>query len=547
MQTLRLVAFVAALACGWQTRHEAATIAPTCSVLGLPPGPIVQTPMPGSPSVSQRAPTRPPAARQISALRCQLSAHHHTLSWLLAAFVLLASSVNGAFALMVAYIGVGSYVAMMRLPFSPIDETAHVTYTHYLAYHGYGPSALQMWPTAFPDAIIDALGAYDVGHPPQDMRFYEGFQPPLGYALGALMLRILAPLHLSVAKSFYLLRLLGVVTVGVGLYLAARAQSRITAFAPAFDAATAILLTAAACLTPAYLNIMALVTNDQAGCLVLGLAATAALRVSKKSATTVDWWLLGIVGAVCWLTKMSWVTVSLLSLMAATWVRPKRWREIGGPMLLLILPWYVANVIIYHKLTGTQAHLRAIMPIINPLKTHYAPGDLVRRGYEAYFFGFYYPVGPEAWQRWLQRGFGWACVLAAAYAVVCAARQLRHVLRAQGDDPLNQNPRREKECLVLGCAAVAFAPLLMSGAMTFKTGGWFIFSRYAYPAVGVLVTSVVLAGRALRLPRFATRSLAALALCGVLRTTYVFTQQLPYDKDAVGNALVLTREVQTNK
>lgn len=190
-RTLRSVAVVAALACGWQAWHEAATKVPTCCAFGKLAGTIDQTPPPGPPAVDQRALTRPPAAQRISALRCQLSTHHLALSWLLAAFGLLAASVNGAFALAVAYAGVGSYVAMMRLPFSPIDETAHVTYTHYLAHHGYGPSALQLWPTAFADAIIDALGAYDVGHPPQDMRFYEGFQPPLGYALGALVLRTL--------------------------------------------------------------------------------------------------------------------------------------------------------------------------------------------------------------------------------------------------------------------------------------------------------------------------------------------------------------------
>lgn len=335
-------------------------------------------------------------------------------------------------------------------------------------------------------------------------------------------------------------------TVGARLYFAARAHSRVAAFAPKFDAATATLLTAAACLTPAYLNIMALVTNDQAGCLVLGVAATAGLRASKKGATARDWWILGVVGAVAWLTKMSWVTVSLLSLVGAVWVRPNRWRKIGGPMLLLVFPWYVANVVTYHKLTGTQAHLRAIMPIINPLKTHYTLGELVPRAYEAYFFGFYYPVGPEAWQRWLQRGFGWAWIGAAAYAVVCAARQLRRVLRAQGHAPSRPKAREREDWLVLGCAAVAFTPLLMSGAMTFKTGGWFIFSRYAYPAVGVLATGAVLAGRALGLPRFVTRSLAALALFGALRTTYVFTRDLPYDKDAVGNALVLARGVQTS-
>jgi 4-amino-4-deoxy-L-arabinose transferase-like glycosyltransferase len=230
------------------------------------------------------------------------------------------------------------------------DEPAHYNYILYLAENGRFPVLQQ---GDYPHEYLEEIKA--AGFPPemsiQTIR-YESHQPPLYYALAALLFRLTSPLGFDV--QFLALRLFSV-ALGVGVLLVAYAIA--SAVFPD-DPYVPLTATAMIATLPMHIATTAAINNDTLAEVILALIIWLSIEEIKEGLTLGRTVVLGALVALALLTKTTIYVAVILVVVVALVVRARAsgWRTVHRQvgimcgLALLSVWWFVRNVLTYGDL-----------------------------------------------------------------------------------------------------------------------------------------------------------------------------------------------------
>lgn len=238
------------------------------------------------------------------------------------------------------------------------DEPAHYNYIAYLAENARFPVLKE---GDYPHQYLEEIKA--AGFPPEmsiETLRYESHQPPLYYALAAVLFRLTSPLGFDV--QFLALRLLSV-ALGAGLLLVAYAIA--TAFFPD-DLYVPLTVTAMMATLPMHIAMSAAVNNDTLAEVILALVIWLSIMEIKEGLSLQRTSALGVLVALALLTKTTIYTPVVLAVLLALVVRAREreWRTVLRQLgivcglALLSMWWFVRNVLTYGDLDifGWQRH-----------------------------------------------------------------------------------------------------------------------------------------------------------------------------------------------
>jgi 4-amino-4-deoxy-L-arabinose transferase-like glycosyltransferase len=238
------------------------------------------------------------------------------------------------------------------------DEPAHYNYIVYLAENGRFPVLQE---GDYPHQYLEEIKA--AGFPPEmsiETIRYESHQPPLYYALAAVLFRLTSPLGFDV--QFLALRLFSV-ALGAGLLLVAYAIA--TAVFPA-DPCVPLTATAMMATLPMHIAMSAAINNDTLAELILALVIGLSIMEIKEGLSLRRTLALGVLVTLALLTKTTIYTPVILAVLVALVVRARAcgWRTVLQQLgivcglALLSVWWFVRNVITYgdRDLFGWHRH-----------------------------------------------------------------------------------------------------------------------------------------------------------------------------------------------
>ena len=259
-----------------------------------------------------------------------------------------------------------------------VDEAAHYDYVQSIAEDG-------RLPVLDEDRVHSEVLAVDEGTYPAPPRVpaserglfgrsYEGFQPPLAYAVATPVYAVPGN-HETKLRA---LRGLGVVLLGVAVLLTWLLARRVVPDAPltAFSAALTFLLWPGV--------VVRAVTFSNAGLeLVMGAALSLALwrALSERSGR----WMVvsGALTGAALLTKLTLVAfLPSLAVVAVALLRAGRGRAVAAAAALpalMLAPWVAFNLHTYGSPTGSGAVQSLMDPVLNPNGRDYGPGDLASK------------------------------------------------------------------------------------------------------------------------------------------------------------------------
>jgi 4-amino-4-deoxy-L-arabinose transferase-like glycosyltransferase len=238
------------------------------------------------------------------------------------------------------------------------DEPAHYNYIAYLAENGRFPVLQQ---GDYPHDYLEEIKA--AKFPPQmsiESIRYESHQPPLYYALAAVLFRLTRPLGFD--AQFLGLRLFSV-ALGAGLLLVAYAIA--TQVFPN-DLFVPLTATAMIATLPMHIAMSAAINNDTLAELTLALIIWMSLKEIKEGLSPQRTVALGLLVALALLTKTTIYVPLVLAVLVALAARarasgwPTVLRQVGilCGLALLSAWWFVRNVLTYGDLDlfGWQRH-----------------------------------------------------------------------------------------------------------------------------------------------------------------------------------------------
>jgi 4-amino-4-deoxy-L-arabinose transferase-like glycosyltransferase len=230
------------------------------------------------------------------------------------------------------------------------DEPAHYNYIAYLAENARFPVLQE---GDYPHQYLEEIKA--AGFPPEmsiETIRYESHQPPLYYALAAVLFRLTGPLGFS--AQFLSLRLFSV-ALGGGLLLVAYAIA--TAVFPD-DPYVPLIATAMMATLPMHIAMSAAINNDTLAEVILALVIWLSIMEIKEGLSLCRTLALGVLVALALLTKTTIYTPVILAVLVALLVRARErgWRTILQKLgivcglALLSVWWFVRNVLTYGDL-----------------------------------------------------------------------------------------------------------------------------------------------------------------------------------------------------
>jgi 4-amino-4-deoxy-L-arabinose transferase-like glycosyltransferase len=298
--------------------------------------------------------------------------------------------------IVVAYLLAGGLYAVVTPAWQAPDEPAHYNYVRSLAVDGRLPV---LRPGDYPAAYLEQIKS---AHFPPSMSIdsirYESWQPPLYYTLAM-------PIYWLAGGALIPLRFLSVI-LGAGLVVAAYALALTV-----YPGDTRLALGAAGfvAFVPMHLAMTASVNNDALADLLLALVMLRLIRWTRgANRQPYDLAITGVLLGLGLITKATVYAVAIPSALVALLLderRPallaRRAIAIFGPALMLALPWYARNVVLYGwpDLLGKLNH-DAI--VVGQLRT---ADYLAQAGWAAYLRDFAITSFHSFWGQ-----FGWMAV-----------------------------------------------------------------------------------------------------------------------------------------
>ena len=358
-----------------------------------------------------------------------------------------------------------------------VDEAAHFDYVQSIAEDG-------RLPVLDEDRVHPEVLAIDEGTYPAPPRVpaserglfgrsYEGFQPPLAYALATPVYAVPSN-HETKLRA---LRGLGVVLLGVAVLLTWLLARRVVPDAPvaAFSAALTFLLWPGV--------VVRTVTFSNAGLeLVMGVALALALwrALTERS----DRWLViaGVLTGAALLTKLTLMCfLPTLAVVLVAFLRAGRVRAAAaaaGVPVLMLAPWVAFNLSTYDSPTGSGAVQSLMDPVLNPSGRDYGPGDLASK-----HLSLLNAVLPDEW--WVEFLSAAKRRLRDAFALLVLAVPVLALIRVPSAE--------RRPALVVLLLPLVAGVLLMSVSLLADNYDAF-YGRYLYgalPGFGVLAALAV--------------------------------------------------------
>jgi len=259
---------------------------------------------------------------------------------------LLRSPVIWLALIVVVYLGIGTLYAVKTPAWQVPDEPAHYNYVRHIA-EGRGLPVLQ--PGDYDQGYLERIkGAKFPPSMPIDSIRYESWQPPLYYLLAA-------PIYLATGGSLLALRLFSVALGGVVVLLAFLIVRRVAPALPILALGTAAFVA----FVPQHVAMMAGAQNDALAELLLAAVLWQVVSNVERQTSNVKWVVAGVLLGLGLLTKATvYIAVPLVAVTlglaycslpaSRTWAwLVQRGALVFGPALILALPLWIRNVIVY--------------------------------------------------------------------------------------------------------------------------------------------------------------------------------------------------------
>ena len=238
---------------------------------------------------------------------------------------------------------------------SPIDEGAHEAYIQFLVEQGRLPTFYD-GPVVWYDPAVGQIGSN--GSP-----YYEAVQPPLYYALSALLFGWIGDLRLRLIA----MRLWGLVCLAVAAAFTLRAAAALQRVSGGLRDDAHLRLAMLLFFSPAVLMRFSRLSNDTLLAPLCAFAVWQTARLLASGYKPSGMYLLGGVCGLAVLTKNTGAAVCVLPAAVALYYKKPAGLAAAAPLAALpVLPWLAWNVRTYGALTAMEYHVAFVLPIVAP-------------------------------------------------------------------------------------------------------------------------------------------------------------------------------------
>ena len=417
--------------------------------------------------------------------------------------------------IVICYVVLGTLYAALTPRWQAPDEPAHFNYIKHLAENGRLP-VLQ--PGDYPYQYLEDIKAAKF---PPSMSIsglrYESHQPPLYYALSALLYRLTSALAPDV--QFLTLRLFSVLLGALVLVIAHQVVCTV------FPSKHFLALSATAfiAIVPMHITFTAAINNDTLAELVLLLILWRSVRIVRAGLDAREAILVGILLGLALLTKTT-IYVSLGIVAAAVLLHPAPEGGVRSTIirkkasylllaytlaLLISAPWFARNAIVYGNLDifGWQRHDAVV---VGQLRTADFLGAV---GPASYAKAFIFTTFRSFWGQ-----FGWMGVLMDKRLYLALALMsgllglgfIAFLVRVRKGKIVVSAPERASLTVLAVCALTVTMQHLWYNIKFVQHQG-----RYLFPALAPIALAAALGLREMLRPRTA-RLLVSVLLVGVV-------------------------------
>jgi hypothetical protein len=261
----------------------------------------------------------------------------------------------------------GLIQVFIEIPFSGVDEGAHLDNINYIYNHNKLPyfydhnDANDLF--NLKNSVGNLQSIYSLS---EGVYLYESAHPPLYYMFGAGISHLLSLISDSMPLRFYFLRFTGVLMIMLTAYLIIKTYNLLVAYniCRKNDLVMYLLLLLFFC-SPGFLNVLVAVTNEQ---MILPLVAYSfylmvSYIVSDKRITTSTILICSLLSASVILTKLTAAPAVIILALFVIITKNIRFIFIYFiSVAALVAPWFIYNYITYGKLTMSMANFAFAVP-----------------------------------------------------------------------------------------------------------------------------------------------------------------------------------------
>jgi hypothetical protein len=390
------------------------------------------------------------------------------------------------------------FCAGTRFPFAPLDEGGHFGYVVYMMENGAIPLTSMIMPV---DAhrVLQSYAGVTNFMPAGPMPFYEAIQPPLYYALAAVIGRCVFALTHHWGLVFYAIRFFGAIIVGVGVYLCARSlwvlrRHGLIETTPT-ETSAALAMTVAC---PSVLATCSCVTNDSlAFAIGSSIFATLVHAACHDGFTRSRVLLLAFLSSAAWLTKLHCLFLVVLAGLCVFSARQRTWTCLfGGIVCLCVLPWHLYTFYHEGQFTGLRNHLAFVRPIVNPGNLKLPLATIVQQIWqnqmvgiqsnETFFLAPWQINALQATAGLLIAGLAWATLRALGRLFSAPTKAFY--------------PDKTRNYIAVLCAVGCWSPLIMCCVGSYVSRISTAVGRYTFPGLWAYTTAVLLLATSLPRP-----------------------------------------------